>query len=93
PPPGVRAMVGGGTARIDAALLDRLPALEIVALHGIGHDGVDLAALRARGVRLTLTPDVLTEDVADLAIALMLAVQRRVAANDALVRGGGWAAP
>lgn len=93
PPPGVRAMVGGGTARIDTALLDRLPALEIVALHGIGHDGVDLAALRARGVRLTLTPDVLTEDVADLAIALMLAVQRRVAANDALVRGGGWAAP
>lgn len=93
PVPGIRAVVGGGMARIDAALLDRLPDLEIVAIHGIGHDGIDLAALRSRGVRLTLTPDVLTEDVADLAIALMLAAQRRVAANDALVRGGGWAAP
>jgi len=93
PVPGVRAVVGGGTARLDAALLERLPALEIVAIHGIGHDGIDLAALRARGIRLTLTPDVLTEDVADLAIALMLAVQRRVAANDALVRSGGWSAP
>jgi lactate dehydrogenase-like 2-hydroxyacid dehydrogenase len=93
PVPGIRAVVGGGTAKLDAALLDRLPDLEIVAIHGIGHDGIDLAALRVRGIRLTLTPDVLTEDVADLAIALMLAVQRRVAANDALVRAGGWSAP
>ncbi|MFS2109592.1 2-hydroxyacid dehydrogenase [Sphingomonas sp. Sphisp140] len=93
PVPGIRAVVGGGTARLDAAMLERLPALEIVAIHGIGHDDIDLDALRARGVRLTLTPDVLTEDVADLAIALMLAVQRRVVANDALVRGGGWSAP
>jgi len=93
PVPGIRAVVGGGMAKLDTVLLDRLPALEIVAIHGIGHDGIDIAALRARGIRLTLTPDVLTEDVADLAIALMLAVQRRVAANDALVRSGGWAAP
>jgi len=93
PVPGIRAVVGGGMARIDAALLGQLPELEIVAIHGIGHDGIDLEALRRHGVRLTLTPDVLTEDVADLAIALMLAVLRRVAANDALVRGGGWAAP
>lgn len=93
PVPGIRAVVGGGMAKLDAAMLDQLPDLEIVAIHGIGHDGIDLDALRARGIRLTLTPDVLTEDVADLAIALMLGVQRRVAANDALVRAGGWAAP
>jgi lactate dehydrogenase-like 2-hydroxyacid dehydrogenase len=93
PPPGTRAVVGGGMAKVDAALLARLLALEIVAIHGVGHDNLDLAALRARGIAVTITPDVLTEDVADLAIALMLAVQRRVAANDALVRSGGWAAP
>jgi len=93
PVPGIRAVVGGGMAKLDAALLSQLPDLEIVAIHGIGHDGIDLDALRARGIRLTLTPDVLTEDVADLAIALMLGVQRRVASNDALVRGGGWTAP
>lgn len=92
PPPGTRAIVGGGQMRLGGTLLAQLPALEIVAIHGVGHDGLDLAALRARGIRVTTTPDVLTEDVADLAIGLMLAVQRRIAANDALVRGGGWKA-
>lgn len=93
PPPTTRAIVGGGQMRLDAAMLERLPALEIVAIHGVGYDGLDLAALRARGVRVTTTPDVLTQDVADLAIGLMLAVQRRIAANDALARSGGWKAP
>lgn len=93
PPPSTRAIVGGGMTRLDAALLDRLPALEIVAIHGVGHDRIDLAAAKARGVRVTTTPDVLTEDVADLAIALWLAVERRVAANDAVVRRGGWGVP
>ena len=74
-------------------MLARLPALEIIAIHGVGHDGIDLDAARARGVRVTLTPDVLTDDVADLAIALMLAVQRRVASNDRAVREGGWNVP
>ncbi|OAN65737.1 2-hydroxyacid dehydrogenase [Sphingomonas sp. TDK1] len=93
PPATTRAIVGGGQLRLDAAMLDRLPALEIVAINGVGYDGLDLDALRARGVRVTTTPDVLTEDVADLAIGLMLAVYRRIAANDALVRGGGWKTP
>jgi lactate dehydrogenase-like 2-hydroxyacid dehydrogenase len=93
PMPGIRGVVGGGMTKVDAALLDQLPALEIVAIHGVGHDRLDLAALQHRGVRVTTTPGVLTEDVADQAIALMLAVQRRIAANDALVRSGGWAAP
>lgn len=93
PSPSVRAIVGGGMIRVDAALIDRLPALEIIAIHGVGHDGIDLAAAKARGIRVTTTPDVLTEDVADLAIALMLAVQRRIAVNDRAVRGGGWNVP
>lgn len=93
PPATTRAIVGGGQLRLDAAMLDRLPALEIVAINGVGYDGLDLDALRARGVRVTTTPDVLTEDVADLAIALLLAVFRRIATNDAAVRGGGWKVP
>jgi lactate dehydrogenase-like 2-hydroxyacid dehydrogenase len=93
PPATTRAIVGGGQMQLGATLLDRLPALEIVAINGVGYDGLDLDALRARGVRVTTTPDVLTEDVADLAIGLMLAVYRRIAANDALVRSGGWKAP
>ncbi len=89
----VRALVGGGSMKVDAALLDRLPALEIVAVHGVGHDGIDRAALRARGIALAITSGVLSEDVADLAIGLWLAVERRIAANDAAVRGGGWSVP
>jgi lactate dehydrogenase-like 2-hydroxyacid dehydrogenase len=90
PGSGVRAMVGGGMSVIDGELLARLPALEIIAIHGVGHDGIDLEAARSRSVRVTLTPDVLTDDVADLAIALMLDVQRRVSRNDRAVREGGW---
>ncbi|WP_448662206.1 2-hydroxyacid dehydrogenase [Sphingomonas sp. CJ20] len=93
PPRHTRAIVGGGTVQVDAALLDALPLLEIVAIHGVGHDRVDLDAVRAQGVRVTTTPDVLTDDVADLAIGLMLAVQRRIAANDRVVRDGGWSVP
>ena len=89
----VRALVGGGSMTVDAALLDRLPRLEVVAVHGVGHDGIDKDALAARGVALTITRDVLTEDVADLAIGLWLAVERRIAANDRAVRGGGWSVP
>jgi lactate dehydrogenase-like 2-hydroxyacid dehydrogenase len=91
--PAIRAIVGGGASIVDAALLAALPALEIVAINGVGHDGIDLAAVRARGIRVTLTPDVLTDDVADLAIALMLAVSRRLAANDRALRDGGWQVP
>lgn len=90
PPATTRAIVGGGSSVIDEAMLDRLPALEIIAIHGVGYDGIDLATTKARGVAVTTTPDVLTDDVADLAIGLMLAVQRRIVANDRAVRDGGW---
>lgn len=93
PPVTTRAIVGGGTSVVDTELLDRLPVLEIVAIHGVGHDAIDLAATRARGIVVTTTPDVLTDDVADLAIGLMLAVQRRIVANDRAVREGGWQVP
>ncbi|MES3056651.1 2-hydroxyacid dehydrogenase [Sphingomonas faeni] len=90
PPATTRAIVGGGSSVVDAALLDRLPALELIAIHGVGYDGIDLATTKPRGIAVTTTPDVLTDDVADLAIGLMLAVQRRIVANDRAVRDGGW---
>ncbi|WP_407035135.1 2-hydroxyacid dehydrogenase [Facivitalis istanbulensis] len=93
PPPSTRAIVGGGMMRVDAALIARLPALEIIAVHGVGHDGIDGEAAAARGIRIALTPHILSEDVADQAMALWLAVERRIAANDRVVRMGGWTVP
>lgn len=88
----IRAIAGGGMSVVGADLIAELPALEIIAIHGVGHAGIDLDAARARNIRVTYTPSVLTEDVADLAIGLMLAVERRIVVNDQIVRDGGWAA-
>jgi lactate dehydrogenase-like 2-hydroxyacid dehydrogenase len=88
----VRAILTTGHAGADAALIAALPALEIVACFGVGVDGVDFAATGARGLPVTNTPDVLTGDVADLAIALALAVMREIPRADAHVRSGAWKA-
>ena len=75
------------TTTVDAALLDRAGAqLRVVANYGVGMDNVDLAAARERGVIVANTPDVLTETTAELAIALTLALLRRVAEGDRLLR-------
>ncbi len=63
-----------------------------MSVYGVGFDAVDLAACRARGIRVTNTPDVLTKDVADLGVAMMLALSRGVVGADAWVRDGSWAA-
>lgn len=89
--PGLRAVGTKGEIGADAKLMDRLPALEIVACYGVGVDAIDLAHARARGIRVTNTPGVLTEDVADMAWALLLATARRIPAGDAHVRNGAWA--
>jgi hydroxypyruvate reductase len=86
----IRAVVTGGAHGLSNAVADALPALEIIAINGIGTDAVDLARARAHGVRVTTTPDVLTDDVADLAIGLMLAVSRRICVADRFVRAGSW---
>ncbi|HEX3984913.1 MAG TPA: 2-hydroxyacid dehydrogenase [Acidisoma sp.] len=86
----VRALLTTGHTGADAALIAALPALEIVACFGVGVDGVDFAATRARGLPVTNTPDVLTGDVADLAIALALSVMREIPRADAHVRAGHW---
>ena len=78
------------TRRIGARELDRLPALRVVANMAVGYDNIDVAAARARDVRVTNTPDVLTGATAELAWALILAVARRVGEGERLVRSGGW---
>lgn len=86
----VRGILTTGTVGIDAALAARYPSLEIVAVHGVGLDAVDLGALHARGIVVTNTPDVLTDDVADLAVGLLLASARRLPQLDRYVRAGHW---
>ena len=86
----VRAIVGGGEARIDAALMDQCPKLEVITICGVGYDGVDVQAAKARGVPVTHTPDVLNDDVADLGLALLLGVARNLPAADQFTRQGAW---
>ena len=89
--PRIRGIAASGESKLGAALMDRLPALEIVSVMGVGYDGIDVAAAKSRGVIVTHTPDVLNDDVADLAIGLMLSAARQLPAADRYVRAGSWA--
>lgn len=96
-PSELRALAAGAegllcllTDRVDAALLDAAPRLRAVATYAVGFDNVDAAALRARGIPLGVTPDVLTAATADLTMALLLAVCRRLPEAAAAVQAGGW---
>jgi hydroxypyruvate reductase len=88
--PVVRGIATGGRLGASGEIIDALPKLEVIAINGVGTDAVDLERARARGIRVTTTPDVLTEDVADLALGLMIAVSRRICAGDRFVRAGRW---
>lgn len=86
----VRAVVGNAAAGADAGLIDALPSLEIVSSYSVGLDKIDLGKCKEKGIRVTNTPDVLTDDVADLALGLMLSVLRRIPQCDRYVRSGSW---
>ena len=88
--PRIRGLCVGGQVGVDGALMDRLPSLEIVANFGVGYDAVDAAEAGRRGVVVTNTPDVLTDEVADLAVALVLATVRRLPQADHYLREGHW---
>jgi lactate dehydrogenase-like 2-hydroxyacid dehydrogenase len=77
--------------RIDQALLARLPKLELISSFGVGYDHIDAAAAAKRGIVVTHTPDVLTEEVADTAIGLLLCTVRELPQAERHVRAGKWA--
>ncbi len=88
--PDIRAIATTGSVGANAALMDALPKLEIIANFGVGVDKVDLDHAGAKGIAVTNTPDVLTDDVADLAMALITCVARGIVAADRYVRAGRW---
>ena len=88
--PLIRGIAGGGESTVSAALMAQLPSLEMISIMGVGYDGVDVAAALKRGVVVTHTPNVLNDEVADLAIGLMLSVARRIPQADQYVRSGRW---
>ena len=88
--PNIRALATRGDLGASSALIAALPKLEIIACNGVGLDAIDLTAAKARGIAVTNTPDVLTDDVADLAIALCIAIARQIPAGETHVRSGKW---
>ncbi|KAG5572651.1 hypothetical protein H5410_062417 [Solanum commersonii] len=86
----VRAVVGNAFFGAESELIDALPNLEIVSSYSVGLDKIDLVKCKERGIRVTNTPDVLTDDVADAAIGLILATLRRMCVADGFVRRGLW---
>jgi lactate dehydrogenase-like 2-hydroxyacid dehydrogenase len=90
--PQVRGIATRGDLGASEAMIAACPRLEVIAVYGVGYDGVHLPSCRARGIRVTNTPDVLTEDVADIAVAMLLALVRKVGPAEDWVRSGNWAA-
>ncbi len=86
----IRGIVTSGRFGADRALIESLPKLEVINSFGVGYDPIDVDAARERNVVVTNTPGVLDECVADTALALMLAVPRRIAEADRYVREGRW---
>ncbi|MDE3081441.1 MAG: 2-hydroxyacid dehydrogenase, partial [Paracoccaceae bacterium] len=89
--PRVRGIATRGELGANAAVIAACPNLEVISVYGVGFDAVDLNACRPRGIRVTNTPDVLTKDVADLGVAMMLAQSRGIIGAETWVRDGSWA--
>lgn len=88
--PSIRGIATRGELGADRAMIDACPNLEIVSVYGVGYDAVDLEACKARGIKVTNTPDVLTNDVADLGVAMMLCLSRGMIGAETWVRDGSW---
>lgn len=85
-----RAIAYKDHAPLTGAHMDALPALGVIANYGVGYDAIDTAAAAARGIRVTNTPDVLNDEVADLAAGLLIAQTRQIVQASDWVRSGHW---
>ncbi len=86
----IRGIAMPGFAKVDAAMMALLPNLEMVACFGVGYDGADIGYAMQHGIAVTNTPDVLTDCVADLGMAMILATLRKIVEGDRYVRAGRW---
>lgn len=87
----IEGVTTGGGSGLPRPVMDLLPNLKIISVNGVGIDKIDLDECRRRGIRLATAQGVLTDDVADMAIGLMLDVVRGISCNDRFVRAGKWA--
>ncbi len=87
---GIVAIATSGAKGAPSVIVESLPLLRIVSIRGVGTDAVDLELTRRKGIVVTTTPNLLTDDVADLALALLLACARRLCQGDRFVREGLW---
>jgi len=88
----IRALIVAGEAPLDKGLIERLPALDLIACFTSGYDGIDIDWCRERGLPVTHAPGVNHEDGADHALGLILAARRQIVSGDRQVRSGGWTA-
>ena len=88
--PRITGLAAGGESVVPGALIAQLPQLKVLSVFGVGYDGIDVQAAIGRKIPVTHTPDVLTDDVADLAIGLTLSVARNIPQADQHVRTGQW---
>ena len=86
----ILGLVQGGGTVTPTSLLDQLPKLEIISVFGVGYDGVPVDYCRERGLKVTNTPDVLTDDVADVAVGLVLMTGRGFGRLERFARTGEW---
>jgi len=86
----IRGLVQGGGTVTPTALLDALPKLEIISVFGVGYDGVPVVYCKQRGIKVTNTPDVLTDDVADVALGLILMTGRGFVRANRFAQAGEW---
>lgn len=89
--PRIRGAATSHAPRFDAAMIDRLPNLEIISNFGVGYDAVDAAYAAGKDIMVTNTPDVLTEEVADTALGLLIMAVRELGGAERYLRAGRWA--